>query len=142
MLNSLSGDLHPVPDVEGAGEQRCQLTKCTYGHRFKKKELNQYMAFLFEAIAALAPSVGFNVTLNRFDLFHGHLFLAGNTGRLGILFHAREYPAFNEEKFPVHLGYCQVGSSLVYDESVNFRNILWLAPMPDYNNTKRISTSS
>lgn len=131
ILNSLSEERHLVPDVEGANEQHCQLTKYTNGQRFVKEELNHYFAFLFEAIAALAPSVGFNVSLDRFDLFHGHLFLANETGRLGILFHAREYPAYNGETFPVHLGYCQVGSSLPYDDSMNLRNILWLAPMPD-----------
>lgn len=131
VLKSLSDEAYLVPDVEGASEQQCQLAKNVYAHRFQNKELNQYMAFLFETVAALAPSAGFNVTLNRFDLFHGHMFLAANTGRMGILFHAREYPAFMEETFPIHLGYCQVGSPVLYDESMNLRNILWLAPMPD-----------
>lgn len=131
ILNSLGNESYLVPDVDGANEQHCQLTKYTSGKRFIKEELNQYFAFLFETISALAPSVGFNVSLNRFDLFHGHLFLANDTGRLGILFHAREYPAFDEKTFPVHLGYCQVGSPLPYDDSMNLRNILWLAPMPD-----------
>ncbi|MCO5614454.1 hypothetical protein L7F22_068736 [Adiantum nelumboides] len=131
ILNSLSNKSYLVPDVEGANEQHCQLTKYIRGQRFIQEELNQYFAFLFETISALAPSVGFNVLLNRFDLFHGHLFLANDTGRLGILFHAREYPAFNDKTFPVHLGYCQVGSPLPYNDSMNLRNILWLAPMPD-----------
>jgi len=49
------------------------------------QELNSYFAFLFEMISARAPLMGFNVSLNRYDLFHGHLFLASDTGRLGIL---------------------------------------------------------
>jgi hypothetical protein len=40
---------------------------------------------LFHAIVTLAPSVGFNVTLSRFDLFHGHIFTSYDTSRLGIL---------------------------------------------------------
>jgi len=44
------------------------------------------MQFLFELIVDRGPSVGLDVTLNRFDLFHGHLFLAKNSGRLGILY--------------------------------------------------------
>jgi hypothetical protein len=43
------------------------------------------MSFLFHAIVTLAPSVGFNVTLSRFDLFHGHIFTSYDTNRLGIL---------------------------------------------------------
>ncbi|KAI5079594.1 hypothetical protein GOP47_0005073 [Adiantum capillus-veneris] len=142
ILNSLSSESYLVPDVEGANEQHCQLTKYLRGQRFIKEELNQYFAFLFETISALAPSVGFNVSLDRFDLFHGHLFLANTTGRLGILFHAREYPAFDEKTFPVHLGYCQVGSPLPYDDSMNLRNILWLAPMPDCTSRKCADNAS
>ncbi|KAH0994864.1 hypothetical protein GBA52_018728 [Prunus armeniaca] len=80
-------------------------------------------------------SVGLNVSLSRYDLFHGHLFLAIDTGRLGILFHAKEYPAYDKEVFPYNMGYCQVGSNVRYDDSMNLRNILWLAPLPS-NSTK------
>ncbi|KAG6514189.1 hypothetical protein ZIOFF_024532 [Zingiber officinale] len=48
------------------------------------QELNAYFAFLFELIAERGPSVGLNVNLSRYDLFHGHLFIA-DSGRLGIL---------------------------------------------------------
>uniref|UniRef100_A0A0D3GUU9 Uncharacterized protein n=1 Tax=Oryza barthii TaxID=65489 RepID=A0A0D3GUU9_9ORYZ len=98
-------------------------------------DINSYLAFLFELIAARGPSVGLNVSLSRYDFFHGHLFLASGTGRLGILFHAKEYPAFDKELFPYSLGFCQAGSNVVYDDSMNLRNILWLAPLPS-NETK------
>ncbi|KAK1279161.1 hypothetical protein QJS04_geneDACA007282 [Acorus gramineus] len=120
----------PVPDVEGSKECKCELTRTPYGRRFVNKELNSYMAFLFEMIAERGPSVGLNVSLDRFDLFHGHIFLAPNTGRLGILFHAKEYPAYEKKVFPFNMGYCQTGSNLTYDDSMNLRNILWLAPLP------------
>jgi len=45
-------------------------------------------------------------------------------------FHAKEYPAFDKELFPYSLGYCQAGSNVPYDDSMNLRNILWLAPLP------------
>ncbi|XLR14268.1 hypothetical protein S83_042206, partial [Arachis hypogaea] len=68
-----------VPDVEGSHQDRCQLTRTPYG-----RELNMYVKFLFKLIAARAPSIGFDVALNRFDLFHGHMFLAFDSGRLGV----------------------------------------------------------
>ncbi|KAF3785008.1 hypothetical protein EJ110_NYTH10599 [Nymphaea thermarum] len=126
----LDPTMHPVPNVEGCNEDECQLTRTTYGRRFINKELNLYIAFLFETIIARSPSIGFPVSLSRYDLFHGHLFLAANSGRLGILFHAREYPAYEKNVFPYHMGYCQTGSDVRYDKSMNFRNILWLAPLP------------
>ena len=49
------------------------------------QELNLYLEFLFELIVARGPAVGLNISLTRYDLFHGHLFLAKDTGRLGIL---------------------------------------------------------
>ncbi|KAL6657170.1 hypothetical protein ACP70R_004950 [Stipagrostis hirtigluma subsp. patula] len=124
-----------VPDVEGSQKHKCQLTRTPYGRRFADEEINSYFAFLFQLIVARGPSVGLNVSLSRFDLFHGHLFLASGTGRLGILFHAKEYPAFDKELFPYNLGYCQAESNVPYDDSLNFRNILWLAPLPS-NETK------
>lgn len=51
----------------------------------KSQELNLYLRFLFELIVSRGPDVGFDVSLTRYDLFHGHLFLAKDTGRLGIL---------------------------------------------------------
>jgi len=104
-----------VPDVEGSIEDRCQLTRTPYGRRFISEvcsqqsilnpkgerestdndaelfflwlqELNMYMQFLFELIVDRGPSIGFDVALNRYDLFHGHLFLSIDSGRLGILY--------------------------------------------------------
>uniref|UniRef100_A0A8R7TDA9 Uncharacterized protein n=1 Tax=Triticum urartu TaxID=4572 RepID=A0A8R7TDA9_TRIUA len=75
----------PVPDIEGTKKSKCHLTRTPYGRRFADEDINSYFAFLFELIAARGPSVGLNVSLTRYDLFHGHLFLASGTGRLGIL---------------------------------------------------------
>ncbi|GAB4855590.1 hypothetical protein Ancab_024213 [Ancistrocladus abbreviatus] len=120
----------PVPDVEGSKECQCELTRTPYGRRFINEELNSYLVFLFEIIASRAPTVGLNISLNRYDLFHGHMFLATESGRLGILFHAKEYPAYEKEAFPYNMGYCQQGSNVAYDDTMNLRNILWLAPLP------------
>ncbi|GFP99773.1 hypothetical protein PHJA_002121400 [Phtheirospermum japonicum] len=124
-----------VPDVEGSNEDRCELTKTPYGRQFIDKELNSYLEFLFEIIVERGPRVGLNVSLSRYDFFHGHLFIAKESGRLGILFHAKEYPAYDKDIFPYNMGYCQVGSNVAYDNSMNLRNILWLAPLPS-NSTK------
>ncbi|KAH6819071.1 T-box protein [Perilla frutescens var. frutescens] len=124
-----------VPDVEGSNEDRCELTRTPYGRQFIDEGLNSYLEFLFEIIVERGPSVGLHVCLSRYDFFHGHLFLAKESGRLGILFHAKEYPAYDKEFFPCNMGYCQVGSNVAYDDSMNLRNILWLAPLPS-NSTK------
>ncbi|KAL3516033.1 hypothetical protein ACH5RR_022935 [Cinchona calisaya] len=128
--NALDPTVIQVPDVEGSKDDKCELTRTPYGWHFISEELNSYIEFLFEMIVARGPSIGLNVSLNRFDLFHGHLFIAADSGRLGILFHAKEYPAYEKDTFPCNLGYCQMGSNVTYDDSMNLRNILWLAPLP------------
>ncbi|PIA44427.1 hypothetical protein AQUCO_01700195v1 [Aquilegia coerulea] len=120
----------PVPDVEGSKKERCELTRTPYGRRFINEELNSYLAFLFQLIAARGPAVGLNVSLSRYDFFHGHLFIATDSRRLGILFHAKEYPAYEKNVFPYNMGYCQRGTNVAYDDMMNLRNILWLAPLP------------
>ncbi|XP_074312260.1 uncharacterized protein LOC141647819 isoform X1 [Silene latifolia] len=120
----------PVPDIEGTKECKCELTRTPYGRHFIHEELNAYIRFLFEMIVSRGPAVGLNVSLSRYDFFHGHLFLAKETGRLGILFHAKEYPAYEKKVFPFNMGYCQRGTNVAYDKEMNLRNILWLAPMP------------
>ncbi|XP_020212404.1 uncharacterized protein LOC109796950 isoform X2 [Cajanus cajan] len=47
-----------------------------------------------------------------------------------VRFHAKEYPAYDKQVFPYNMGFCQRGSNVTYDDSMNLRNILWLAPMP------------
>ncbi|KAK0600949.1 hypothetical protein LWI29_019896 [Acer saccharum] len=131
IYRALDPTVLPVPDVEGCKEYRCELTRTPYGRRFISQELNSYLRYLFELIVARGSSVGLSVSLNRYDLFHGHLILATESGRLGILFHAREYPAYDKYVFPYNMGYCQKGSNVTYDDSMNFRNILWLAPLPN-----------
>ncbi|KAL0718102.1 hypothetical protein Bca4012_067424 [Brassica carinata] len=122
---ALDPTIIPVPRTN-----KCQLTRTPYGRHFIADEVNLYFEFLFRLIESRGPSVGFNVSLSRYDLFHGHLFLASESGRLGILFHAKEYPAYDEKAFPYNMGYCQRGSDVKYGDSMNFRNILWLAPLP------------
>lgn len=129
----------PVPDVEGSNACKCELTRTPYGRRFVDEGVNSYLALLFEIIVERGPSVGLDVSLSRFDLFHGHLFIAKESRRLGILFHAKEYPTFDKEIFPFNMGYCQVGSDVAYDESINLRNILWLAPLPSNSSKEWLS---
>jgi hypothetical protein len=43
-----------------------------------------------------------------------------------VLFHASEYPAYDESCFPFMLGHCQAGSSCRYNaRAMDLRNILW-----------------
>ncbi|KAG6558122.1 hypothetical protein Mapa_000303 [Marchantia paleacea] len=137
VLNQLESSTYPVPDVEQIDEDSCSLTKFDFGRRFRNTEINEYLTFLFRTIEKLAPSVGLNISLSRYDLFHGHMFTAHDTGRLGILFHAREFPAYDEKRFPLNLGFCQKGSKVPYDHTMTMRNIVWLAPMPDCSQTDR-----
>ena len=67
------------------------------------------------------------VQLCRYDLHHGHLFWSPAAGgQLGLLLHCKEYPAACAERFPVHLGRCQDGSSLDFDEAaMDARNLVW-----------------
>ncbi|KAK9291376.1 hypothetical protein L1049_019322 [Liquidambar formosana] len=132
---ALDPTMLPVPDIQGSKENRCELTRTPYGRHFINEELNSYLGFLFELVAARGACIGLNTSLNRYDFFHGHLFIATDSGRLGILFHAKEYPAYDKEVFPYNMGYCQRGSNVRYDDSMNLRNILWLAPLPS-NSTK------
>ena len=63
--------------------------------------------------------------LSRWDLFHAHAFRSWRDGKLGLLFHAKEYPQ-QCEAFPYNLGFCQRGSTLQYDtRGMNFRNLLF-----------------
>ena len=67
------------------------------------------------------------VALDRFDLFHAHLFLrhGASGGSLGLLFHAAEYPALCPA-FPYDLGYCQANSTLEYAErAMDLRNLIY-----------------
>ncbi|PKU63727.1 hypothetical protein MA16_Dca014287 [Dendrobium catenatum] len=106
-----------VPDVEDLKKDKCELTRTPNGYRFANKDLNSYFEFLFELIVERAPSVGMNVSLNRYDLFHGHLFLASDSGRLGFMPESIQHMKGK-------------GSTVIYDDSMNLRNILWLAPLP------------
>lgn len=66
------------------------------------------------------------VNLTRFDLFHAHVFYVQHERQLGLLFHAKEFPAFDNDRFPYNLGYCQWESPLEFTEAgMDWRNMLW-----------------
>ncbi|KAK9796273.1 hypothetical protein WJX73_001601 [Symbiochloris irregularis] len=116
-----------IPDVEGAQACRCQLTMKPRAKRFRYRSVNSFMAALFRAIAGRTTAAGIpQVLLNRFDLYHAHLFQASRPPHsLGLLFHAMEYPALGPD-WPVNLGYCQVDSTLQYhSRAMDLRNWLW-----------------
>jgi hypothetical protein len=117
-----------VPNVENAAHRGCELTHERCGRRMRDRKCNAYMVELFEMVSSLTLT-----SLNRFDLFHAHAFAWRATNdvssrRLGLLFHAKEYPAKDVAKFPIDLGKCQIDSTLRLDEKgMNHRNILWLS---------------
>ncbi|KAI3955705.1 hypothetical protein MKW98_006065 [Papaver atlanticum] len=128
-----------IPDANGTWADgrkipHCTLTQLDYGYSFRREDYTSYFIRLFQFIAEQAPaSVGSTVKLDRYDLFHGHMFLAPETRRIGIIFHAQEYPKLNRRSFNVELGVCQRdGNTMEYNQTnMNLRNILWLAPLFD-----------
>ena len=113
-----------VPSVENSEGAACELASERRGRRMRCRKSNAFIARLF---AMCEEETGGEISLSRFDLFHAHAFVHASS-RIGLLFHAKEYPAKDEIGFPVDLGRCQVGSKVPYDEnSMRHRNILWLS---------------
>lgn len=87
----------------------------------KNKHMETFLVDLFDCVAFICDA-----RLTRFDLFHAHLFYNHKHNALGVLFHAKEYPARNEQ-MPYDLGYCQHGSDLeVCCTSMKRRNVIWM----------------
>lgn len=113
-----------VPNVENSALRQCSLSHESTGRRLRCRNSQKFVADLFKTVESESWA-----TLNRFDLFHAHVFTTceRDSPRVGILFHAKEYPAYDEHEFSVNLGRCQVGSSLKFqEEEFQSRNILWL----------------
>lgn len=107
----------------------CEIDGRRRGRRHKSRRAQEFLAMLFQLVSKCSEG---KISLNRFDLFHGHVFVASATNTLGILFHAKEYPAYDDKTFPYDLGYCQQGSTLRYDEAeASTRNVIWLALADD-----------
>lgn len=127
---ALSPRRYPVPSYAAASLApcRCQLAGGAVGRRFRARPLNLFLALLFDQVPAAVVLAGLPpVHLNRWDLHHAHIFLAPSTGQLGLLLHAREFPAACAERFPVDLGHCQRGSPLEWDDAgMDHRNLLWI----------------
>ncbi|KAL6779428.1 CGL39 [Auxenochlorella protothecoides x Auxenochlorella symbiontica] len=126
---ALLGHLHPrphrAPCMALHSHPRCRLLgREGPGRRFADRALNSWLARTFHAVHAAAPQP---VVLGPHGLHHAHLFRAHAAGQgLGLLFHAAEYPAYCEQGFPVHLGYCQAGSTLQYSpDTMAWRNFVW-----------------
>lgn len=91
--------------------------------RVRSHHLCLYMKSLFRTAAYLSDS-----RLSRYDLHHAHLYFNHSEGILGLVFHAREYPAFDDNLFPFALGYCQKGSDLFLESECDMeqRTVLWI----------------
>ncbi|RZC50210.1 hypothetical protein C5167_018637 [Papaver somniferum] len=106
-----------VPDVEGSKECRCELKRTPYGRLFVAEEINKHIAFCLSLLLLVD---------RRLDLMYLTDVVRFSTAN--DRFHAKGFPALCKV-FPYNMDYCQKGSNMVYDESMNFRNILWLAPL-------------
>ncbi|KAI8998098.1 hypothetical protein BC832DRAFT_566181 [Gaertneriomyces semiglobifer] len=103
---------------------KCTLPKDDKGVQpFQPKtQLDKYFANLFKDIESSTKGA---IQLNRFDLWHGHLFANDEANLVGVLFHSKEYPAVSEE-FPYSLGWCQANSTVPFSDAVMARrNLLW-----------------
>jgi len=119
----------------------CRLSNGFLVRRFLHRDLEHFMSDLFEAIVDADGVPGPPIELSRFDLFHAHLVVGQGPGAgpsssvkgeeeaLFLIFHAREYPKYCEDNFPINLGFCQVGSNLEVDmhQDMNHRNFLFIS---------------
>lgn len=129
---ALADVLHGVPDIDGSQGNKCSLTRFPSCRRFADALINRWLAGLFYAIADGSCLEGPipQVELSRYDLFHAHLFLDYTRRDCGLLFHAKEYPKYDEDAFPINLGFCQTGSNVEFNQtSMEFRNFLWYKGM-------------
>ncbi|ORX79613.1 hypothetical protein K493DRAFT_321022 [Basidiobolus meristosporus CBS 931.73] len=104
---------------------RCSLAKDPFVYSSNFPTVDKYMGNLFYSVKeGLKSTLSVNVELNRWDLWHGHLFL--NKKTVGILFHAKEYPMVDED-FPYNLGWCQANSTVHWSaNTMPLRNIIWV----------------
>ena len=132
LRRALAPRRYQVPHFGTTAACRCRLTGTATARRFRSKAVNAWAAALFGALpgavaGAGGPSVGVlpSLSLSRWDLHHAHLFASPHHG-LGLLFHAKEYPAACPDRFPAHLGFCQLGSPLPFDPAaMDWRNLVW-----------------
>ncbi|KAG2486741.1 hypothetical protein HYH03_014667 [Edaphochlamys debaryana] len=104
--------------------KRCLLAPGPRVRRFQDPSLAAFAAAVFRAAEEQRAPL---VTLSPHCLFHAHLFLArAPAAGLGLLLHACEYPGWDPEAFPYHLGHCQEGSPLrASPQQLATRNLLW-----------------
>lgn len=85
--------------------------------------VERFFCDLFRCAARVAGA-----RLSRFDLHHAHMFFDSQSQLWGLLFHAKEYPAYCDETFPYRLGFCQMGSDVLLKrvEDMQRRCVLWV----------------
>ncbi|RVD89197.1 uncharacterized protein DFL_000213 [Arthrobotrys flagrans] len=119
-LDDSRGFMYPVFE-----QKRCQLGKDTDNVTpfLASTTLGTYFENLFQMIPTWATG---EISLSRFDLFHGHLFANPSTSTVGVVFHSKEYPAENADTFPFNLGFCQINSNVTFANKImRKRNLVW-----------------
>eukprot|EP00755_Sulcionema_specki_P002284 Sspe_Gene.118377::Locus_111675_Transcript_1_1_Confidence_1.000_Length_1024::g.118377::m.118377 len=94
--------------------------------KFKQRPFNTYFGHVFKLAEEGMRLRGYNLSLDKNDLFHGHVFsFTNHAGKadLGILFHAKEYP--RDLATPWSPG--ADANFTTADESYKLRNMVWVA---------------
>jgi hypothetical protein len=110
------------------------------------QELDPLMLETFNSVVESMNYNGHKTRLNRFDLFHGHIFrntLSSRCALIGMLFHCAEYPAISystshstttigatTSNTPIlegiNLGFCQQSSTCQPSlDEWRYRNVVW-----------------
>lgn len=120
----VQGLLHPTKkEPKSIRHGPCQIVNEAYAVKPHYEEL---FAACFHAVVESMALYGFNTRLNRFDLFHGHLFVTSSQ-TAGILFHCYEYPNGETILPGIPLGYCAANSDCAPTiDEWSFRNVLWV----------------
>jgi hypothetical protein len=114
---ALLADAPVAPHLTRSADRCCLYPSSDRVYETRDLAVAWHMAALFAAAAGLCAA-----RVSRFDLHHAHLFYDGRA--VGLLFHAREYPA-RGDAFPHDLGYCQRGSDVVAGRGeMRRRNVL------------------
>jgi len=94
--------------VGGMGPgNRCMLCGREVVHRFSSAAIETSFLEMFERVRDVCRDAGTSAEVSQHDLHHAHMFWSVEHKLLGLLFHLREYPKFDQERFPYQLGFCQ-----------------------------------
>lgn len=94
--------------------------------RFHNQEISQYLEKVFHHLVQKSREQGQKISINRSDLYHGHMIYDQRAKDILIIFHAKEYP-MDLEYFKAHACATSLGEAVFYstDSSYKKRNFLF-----------------